>query len=192
MNIEKFCAVENSRYELSRVFVVGGYKYALDGRMGVRIKSEEAETEGNFPNVVDALLADKYREVSPLKISMPDIAKSSCEMCTNGKRKYDYRDCVSCHGSGDCKCGCNVRHECSECGGNGGMYTKAMTCQFCNGTQERYKDVEIEGMNYKGHYIALASRELPDLTVVGITEEGCLKMTFKGGECFLMPFINHN
>jgi hypothetical protein len=193
MDFKTFCAVENKigNLDKTKVYNKGGFKCATDGRIAVRIKSDEPDTDGNFPDL-EICFGVPYKKIDPAKITKPTLdVTEHCFECDNGKVYFGWEQCKSCHGDGICKCGCPVEHECGKCGGSGGVYPKSVVCRFCDGKMKGYYEYEFEGYYYKGHYMKIAYQELPNLTVIGVNDGGALRMTFDGGECALMPFIKH-
>jgi len=190
MNLELFTAKEDTRYELSKVFVKNGYKCATDGRVAVRIKCDEPDTEGNFPDLNECL-EKKTTFPGPVEIEKPSVeANKLCEKCHKGKIGYDFEICSVCEGSSECQCTeCENIHECEHCRGEGGHYTKNKTCHYCDGSMNKYEDLEINGRFYKGYYVKLAYEELPNLIAIAQNSEtGMLLLNFDGGQCAIMPF----
>ena len=190
MNLELFTCEGNSKFTLSKVFVKGGYRCTTNGRMAIRIKCDEPDTEGNFPKLDDAF-NEPFSEINPIKIVTPELeVYHICPECDNGRIYYNFQECTECYGLGTCRCGCPTEHACGTCGGDGGNYTKSKPCQFCDGTKKRYTKLQIGEWYYQGHYIKLACQELPNLTAIGLGKNGMLRLTFDGGECAIMPFTS--
>ena len=189
IDLSMFCATENSNFTMTQVFVRGGYKCATDGRIGVRIKCDDRDTDGNFPKIEVAFGAE-FKGIEPIKIAEPSMdVETRCEMCEGGKEFYDLRECEGCGGGGKCECPCPTTHNCGKCGGDGSIYHNSRVCIYCDGRERSYFEVKIAGYVYKGHYMKLAFRYLSNLTAVGIGEGGMLLLTFDGGQCVLMPFL---
>ncbi len=183
---ELFTAEDDTSFELSRVYVKNGFKCASDGRVAVMVKCDEPDTEGKFPNLTDCF-GGTYTNITPIQIKQPVTLECECQMCINGRVWCNYQECVLCHGTGRCACGCPTEHDCFDCDGRGGKHTEAKTCRFCEGINKGFSELEIMGNFYKGHYVRLAQRELPNLKAVGIGKQGMLIFEFDGGQCAIMP-----
>jgi len=51
MNLQLFCDETSRRYAIDKPAVRGGWQYATDGRIVVRVPSEAADTGGKYPKV---------------------------------------------------------------------------------------------------------------------------------------------
>lgn len=100
-------AEESTRYEINKVFVKSGYRYATNGGMIVRQPCDEPDTAGKFPSTSGLGWArDLY---SATATPIPQLPQSEHEPCDD------------CGGKGIVHCDYNYKHECKECLGAGAV-----------------------------------------------------------------------
>ena len=112
VDLQQFCADGTSRYNFHRPFVKGGFLWATDARILVRVHSDEPDTvpeHGKFPNVMAVWEPgfDSAGEFVPL----PNL-------------RYELVACEECGGCGRYICPtCEHEDDCSECDGSGEVFS---------------------------------------------------------------------
>ncbi len=99
-----FRANEDGRYELTQTFVVDGYRYAGDGFVCARMRCDEPDTEGRWPDV--AALKWSAREYASVPIPLPaietippDPPEEKCTCCDGSGEMAPGVECPMCdHG----------------------------------------------------------------------------------------------
>jgi hypothetical protein len=134
MNLQVFCDAdmgEDSRYYLSVPWVQGGWQYACNGRICVRIPANgQPNTEGRKVPSAAELFGEKFRECSDTWPAFEHKATKCRECRGTGKKSVP---CETCSGEGDHYCnGCGSMHECGTCDGKGAVPGEE-DCIFCNG-----------------------------------------------------------
>lgn len=130
--IKRFCGKEKSfNYRIKEPAVYGGYLYATDGRILIRMPCDGPNTpddqEKKFPD-----MSGFFKEFPAVEeIIAKDDTKADCSECGgDGKTSVD---CVECRGTGDVFCPtCEGEMNCKACGGNGFMAGSSV-CPACNG-----------------------------------------------------------
>lgn len=150
-----FCDVE---YEVMETpFVKNGWKCATDGRIAIRVKTDEQDTprpEGrrrDFPNVAGAfeLAAMKHQTA----ILLPDITE--CPECQGKFLSEAVVQCDECGGTGETECfHCGHDMDCEECDGSGKV-TDEVECETCTA---RYKVALSEKISLAPRYVLLLLR----------------------------------
>jgi hypothetical protein len=112
INLNIFCASEGSRYAISSPWVRGGWEYATDGRIAVRLPTITADTaeDETGPLLPAFQKFDQYMDAAKCTQPWPDVPY-----------------CLHCFGEGQIGCkGCGT----DDC--EGGCYSK---CPLCNGAK---------------------------------------------------------
>ena len=178
INLKDYYARENiGRYNLDEPWIKDGFIYATDGRMCIRMPTDQPDTvsEGKkWPSSVNGF------EQSGELLSWPVIDEGQGHKCW------------ACNGEG------HPDKECELCGST--VIDYGMACIRCNGSGEVcYPDtIEILGKVFDGYYVHKAA-SLPDIKLVNNTsgdlpdKPRSVKFVFDGGEettgeGLLMPF----
>jgi len=181
IDLTRFCADENLRYNLDHPWVRGGYKIATDGRICVRVKTDEPDTvpgEGERYPDIDALfkeLDEKIAAWHPMPTALPYNAPS-------------WDNCPVCGGSAQLGC-------CPQCGMFGGRDKDLLDCRHCDGkgTLELVCSITLDKRRYSVEYIR-DIMSLPALEYGELNEEAArrnpahnpLAFRFDGGDGLLM------
>jgi hypothetical protein len=176
VDIQSFCSTEKWRPRLHKPFSRGGYTWATNGHILIRVQLiKDVPDNGGSENVEGVwnthFKPESFKPAPPLSI-LPNIPtiKATCEACD---------------GSG-------VEHECSHC---------SHECEECDGTgqaesqSERKSSVTISGIPYSVHYVRQIL-SLPDCEIEATpVQDRALAFRFRGGEGILMalrePYDHH-
>lgn len=185
-DLQAFCDPTYSRCKMP--FVRAGHTYATDARVCIRIPTEEADTEGKFPDTHRlgwsgcALANEPWPniEVNPIE--------HNCDECYGTGKAEE--DCDRCRGAGWLHCHhCDNESDCKKCDGDG-VVVGDSPCEECGGTGKRLSlrdvHVSIGSATISGHYHKLIAA-LPNARVTLPTEPcDMLSFRFDGGEGLLM------
>ena len=105
------CLKTSTRYAMDHPFSQGGYWCATDGRILVRQKTDEPDSDGKYPDTASVWRADELYEPEP----MPLDVTAECKNCDGSETQK----CEECQGTGECVCRCDHEHECGYCDGRG-------------------------------------------------------------------------
>lgn len=176
IDLKAFCGTGKEwRYALGEPFVRGGFKYATDTQVCVRVPTDEPDTptgEKRFPNVMSFSLWGQFPLEQPsdfLVPHLPPLVTYECYECAG----LDY-ECPECEGHGDVEWyGDYTDHTysatCQMCDGEGainehgavrhGVSRKAETveCGACNGSKRLTKEekVTLFGLTFDAKYVRL-------------------------------------
>jgi len=153
--------------------IYGGYKYATDSKIIIRVPAPESKDIPRPDKCYD--LDELFKKANfnsalcttPLSIAEIKVEKVKCPDCEGTKFIYEeeQEECSNCQGTGNCTCGdCNDEHSCGKCDGVGyKMAEKAkMICPDCfgEGTVERRDTVKLESLMISAdHYEKLLTLE---------------------------------
>jgi len=150
-----FCKAEiddRGRHRMRSPCTHGGWTYATDGRLIVRIPAPESidvPRPDYFPGADEIM---KNFDPSLCTTPFPDITTETkqvvCPHCPPGK-------CKKCDGDGELECWhCGFTNECKECEGTGETDYSG-DCKVCNNTREVpvTADMEVCGGVYDGRYL---------------------------------------
>lgn len=185
--LEAFCGEGNTRYAFTKPFVRGGWRSATNGRVLVRVPSNEPDTEGNWPKTGELFL-QKWRKINPVLLMLPARGEEDCWDCYGTRTRHV--ECELCKGNGNCSCECGHKHKCGVCAGRGSVKLDGV-CFECQGTGKEYQDVKIGWLNCTGRHIARIAQNLPDPRAVAISS-GAVRFEFDGGEGLLMGIANED
>ena len=135
------CANDDTRYDMNQPWRHGGYIYATDSRICVRMKDDPAielplvDEERTLPPVQELFL---NANLSPTKFSIEGIEiKIKMAKCLDcGGTGKESGECDKCDGTGYAECP-ECRHEdlCDECDGTGERGRTDKDCTVCNGAK---------------------------------------------------------
>lgn len=159
------CAGDDGRFSLARPWRDGGFVYATNGAIVVRVPVTSLG-----PDVDRNVLEPGERRV-PMELAsyftgtfqddpfdLPDVgpADRRCLFC-EGAGTIKEKTCTSCHGGGCCTCDCNHRHACGCCDGTGVI--PSHDCEGCDGSgkgRPEPKGVKVaDGVRLDRHWIAV-------------------------------------
>ncbi len=186
--LEAFCGEGGSRHAFTKPFVRGGWRNATDGRILVRVPSNEPDTEGKWPKMGELFLR-KWNRINAVALVVPGRGTEECRDCYG--TRFIHIECCDCEGSGSCECNdCGDRHKCAACRGRGVVRT-GRDCRVCQGTGKEYQDVKIGWLNCTGRHIARIAQNLPNPRAVEISS-GAVRFEFDGGEGLLRGIANED
>ena len=198
--LQPFCAVDDIRVSLNRIFKKGDYLYATNGHVIVSVKDDGTETcpdnDALAPNGEVILQREKCAGPGfvPLRFDEPQD-KEKCTSCGGSGKIAEREICDSCNGNGSFE---HYDHwyECQACDGEGTVKAKTGEtdqCEDCNGSGEsKHQPVTLpDGRTFKLLYLnkllALPGIEyLPD----PMRDDGTISIMqfrFDGGIGALMP-----
>lgn len=164
IDLQQFCSTDRMRPYLHNPFTIGGFTYATNGHVCVRVAPIDGVAKQDKPD--PGKLFTQYFKDEPrgaLEVAMPEIVE-------------DWQECGYCGGSGkehdcpDCTCG-----ECTDCDGKGKI-KESLTVT-----------ISIGNATYDGKYVKQLL-DLPGLRFpVSPPKEGAAGFVFAGGEGLLMP-----
>lgn len=108
MNLQPFCSVDETRMAICTPFVFNGWKYATDGRICVRIQTDEPDDSNEPCKRPNAAMLFKGFNVDGLEaFEIPTL---------DGVKLIK---CEGCGGAGEQTCDMGHDHECPDCDGDG-------------------------------------------------------------------------
>lgn len=167
MDLQPFCSVDETRASLMTPWVFNGWQYATDGRICIRIKTDEMD-DSNEP----------YKR--------PDVSMLFADFNVEGLEPFEIptldgvilHECEDCDGTGEQTCDMGHKHECPECD---------------DGTFEEWPKKEIGGHLFSERFLSKMTA-LPGLKFfpsVTTWDEGKPAhpafFTFDNGQGLLMP-----
>ena len=161
IDLQKFCSTDKSRNHLHAPFSRGGYTWATNGHIALRLPLREDIPENDQSPNIERVWRDgvgEYVPVTPWIVPKPD--RKDCEMC-------DARGTL---------------HECPSC---------TCECEECEGTGyvDEIQSVTVGSADIQAKYAALMMT-LPGLAVIvpekDDTKSMMLHFRFDGGEGILM------
>lgn len=188
--LQKFTATEDTRYNLTKIWIRNGWKCATDGRVLVRVRTIEPDTcDGKNPNTND-IADDSQFGNQELEIPTSE-EKEQCPKCLGeGKVK---NICEICDGEGEVECPtCHEgKVDCEECDGRGRLGEAVVKCENCQGEGKIFSKVKIGEQFFNGNYVHKIKTYLPITKAISPNENNRpIKMKFDGGECILMPLFS--
>jgi hypothetical protein len=164
IDLDKFCEKDGVRYYLEKPFRLGGYIYATNGHLAVRIPDDGREAAEAYKSVsgigkifADAIARDGEQFTVP-NIALPDGP--------------DEEKCPACNGLGEPECDMEHMHDCPECDGTGMVETCIR--------------VSVGVAEFQRKYLRLLA-ELPNCKIFVQRPDRSAYFTFDGGEGCLMP-----
>jgi hypothetical protein len=194
IDLNKFCGEDNCRYSTGSPFVRGKWKYATDGRICIRVPTDEPETDVlNTRDAASLFTARIFPEPWPPadylqgEIPCADCVDGNmrCEKCNGDEFGCDECNYTGCAGPKR-KCDHSTICKCIECGGRGIVL---IDCKTCNGCGLVIGDVgTMVGISFiSAHYDRLI-RELPNVRYSRASDyRSMIYFSFDGGEGIVMP-----
>ncbi len=172
IDIRDFCSVDETRMAICTPFAFNGWKYATDGRIAVRVPTDEPDDSNKPYKRPDASALFKDFNVTGLEaFEIPSL---------QGVEKIR---CYSCDGSGEQTCDMGHDHECPECDGDGHY--------------EKWPTKEVGGIQFSERFLSKMAA-LPGLkfypTVATWTKDVPAHpayFTFDNGQGLVMPMRIH-
>jgi hypothetical protein len=143
IDLTRFCAEENRfAAAMDRPWVNGGWRYACDGRIGVRVPApSEADSKPpfglRFPPAAEIFAPVSWEglKLSPWPEDGWVDGKTPCWGC-DGTGRVERQTCQRCEGKGEIECGeCGHDYECPGCCGVG-FTGRGKDCPTCDGKGE--------------------------------------------------------
>ncbi len=170
MNLQRFCSRDETRSSIMHPFSQGGYVYATDGRILVRLDCGEDYPEQSSPKIEGNGFPFDHDKINEEDwIPVPRIEPPSAEDI-----------CKKCRGRGHAivRCEyCGEEHECTW-------------CKECKGTGARIGKyaIPIGHAHFAANYLRLLHEELPGAVI----EKNCPKEDMSRFRCgdvlgYLMP-----
>ncbi|HYE19232.1 MAG TPA: hypothetical protein VEA69_12350 [Tepidisphaeraceae bacterium] len=135
--LKRFCAKEDGRYAMSEPFAKGGYTYATDGHIAVRVPTPDVADTGPTDGAKPVDAASMFQRfggdaTTPWPAADYHCAEGECETC-EGAGRVNRTPCDVCHGTGEHRChDCGDVHDCRRCeGGSVG----GDPCPECHGVR---------------------------------------------------------
>lgn len=185
--LKNFVYWQSTRYDINKVWIKNGWKYATDGRICVRIPTADInDSEGKYPDGDELFDSNKFL-LCDVPLITP-IASGKCSVC-NGRGKL-HKACPNCCGDGVFECPtCHAETlKCETCCGSG-RSNEIIMCNDCDGTGIDFGHFAVKDINFNGKYIHKLNRLFTNCVMIGLPLESNkpAKIKFEGGECALMP-----
>jgi hypothetical protein len=167
--LQKFCANDSTRPELSKPFTQGGYTYATNNVVVLRVPA--------IPDVPENPSAPKEMEKRTFQEWPIDTSKSHIVASLTIPELKGPLSCKTCGGSGThyCECGCEDPHTCGDCDG-----------------QKEFSEMPVAvdlGKHRVSHLVLNALKSLPNCVIQESSIDGksALGIIFDGGDGRFMP-----
>lgn len=187
IGLRKFCEREpNTRYAINDPWNAGGFTYATDCRVCIRVPTAEPDTPRGERKFVPA--ADVVNPIDRVSKWHPWPAVERCEACNgDGGKVIPAGPCGECNGRGFeiCEeCGSDDKIICGRCDGAKTLPERFERCEAC--VYERIGG--FGGRQIARHYASLIGT-LPNVCWGGAKDgpEEPLFFRFDGGEGVVMP-----
>lgn len=190
IDLTKFCGKASSAYPFAEPFVAGGWRYATDGRICVRVPAAGEPDSDKVVKHVEQSFAHPRDNAIPWPTNGAVYGDGECWSC-DGTGYTERTNCKKCDGRGETFCDhCGRDGDCEECGGKGySVMDKA--CRTCKGKGfcEQIKYRMVGEFAVRGDFDALI-RSLPDVRWAGNrTEANSVHFVFAGGEGVVMRLL---
>ena len=172
-----FCEKEPCRYGINEPFVVGGFRYATDGKLAVRVPAD-GEPDADYKIKLPRKIGELFKPAAVEWLLWPAV--EVCGNC-NGSGVV-LGDCDMCSGTGDHECSCGDKHECGYCEGDGKV-DDLCDCRRAVGGSVKCGASEIS--MYYSRKISQLPRASYQPTATPATP---VHFKFDGGEGVVMPF----
>jgi len=144
IDLQPFCASEETYWLLDRPFVFNGWRYACDGRICVRVPAPgepddewpapgepDDEWDGGLPKKVFSSMFHSVSATAPWPTDGEVRGECECGDCDGeGKVGIESNTCRNCGGEGECLC---CGRECEKCDGEGAIESGGHDCPACSG-----------------------------------------------------------
>ena len=188
--LEKFCDPLEGRDITKSPFNYGGYTWAANGKIMVRVPFIAGVREFAGKPAADLFGGGMVGK----GIALPTIPPPVLEPCLEcgGKGFYQERKCPNCHGEGEIECPhCGHESDCDRCKSTGfipDLTSAKEPCEDCGGTgqKETMTTSEVGLVSFQNRYLRLIA-DLPGLEFQpkGPLDPG--RFRWAGGEGMLMP-----
>lgn len=185
IDLQPFCDTEDVRYALSTPWVKGGWRYATDGRICVRVTTDEADSptynedglkRPGADRLFDDFPPDGFEDMPKSLDEQVDDAPDAPRLCECAKLVL----CPKCKGD----------DWCDKCVAWEGEIVKAnQKCETCGGKGELPRVYQGIGNEWFDKWYLDKMRALPNLLVQSL-DKNRLAFVFDGGEGLLMSVRN--
>lgn len=197
VDLKPFCATYSARYALTEPFCHGGFEYATDSAIMIRVPTDKPDsptfsgdgkqfpTAGNYWEMYKPNFKREFCDYFPVDYVDKLAPCLACE--ATGLASHEL--CVKCEGEGCTECfECGHESECGECDGDG--FVGSGECEVCHGKRELIQPV-LQRIGSDKYSIAVKYdrpiRGLPGpVTCRYVASEGCVPFRFNGGEGIVM------
>jgi hypothetical protein len=171
-------------------FVLGGWRYATNGFVAVRMPApgepDESDASKRFDKMAEVFTSPEFAPV-PWPVGPGVFADIPCRTC-DGEGLIGRVKCGECDGVGSCDCPhCGQDTDCDHCNGKG-YVNKGNECPTCDGKshfqQERHQ--MVGELAVRGDF-AVSIRALPNVRWAG-NDKDKIHFLFDGGEGVIMSF----
>jgi len=198
--LKKFCSTDITRPNLELPFSQGGYTWAADGRILIRVPEIPGipVPEFNVPDVVSTFDRGWSDRIGFEPVEFPpgwESFEQPMVPCSDCKGLGHFAICQECKGEGEVECGhCGHNEDCEECDGIGQLPAQkgpnTRECHECEGAGE-YEGGFTVSLN-RGKilsalkYLRLVAT-LPHWQLWFYDGENPMRISFHGGQGLLMP-----
>lgn len=187
-DLQPFCSESELRPNIQKPWSRDGFTYATDGRVLVRVSSDDIPTSENeaAPNALTVAAFD-HDSLETEWLPTPDIPDPVFSECRKCKGTGKSAKCRNCQGDGRCECNCGHEHDCGDCEGTG-YQGLAETCDNCeNGKIEETQRVAVGEAVVNAHYLRkIATLPNPEFARPAEWDKP-IAFRFTGGVGYLMP-----
>lgn len=187
--LKRFC--HDNRVPMTELFSQGGYSYATDGKIAIRIPRVKMVGEKVGTPQMDRLPWG-HRDVSDW-MGLPYYDTTSLDRCGACHGDGTLQDCPECDGEGVVSLDNEYNEyecECKTCGGEAalpGDLVEGRNCSVCGGTGTALTEAISWGAGYIAIHLLEKIKSLPDarLSLVG-DGNAPFMFIFRGGEGIVM------
>jgi len=163
IELQDFCSTDDCRESIMTPFVRDGWKYATDGRIMVRIKTDEPDDSGQPHKRPNAAKLFEGFDVSKLEaFNLPEL------------KGVENQTCRYCSGNGVQTCSLGHDHDCDECD--------------TTGLTEKWPEQDIGKARFSERFL-VKIKNLPGLRFYPTTAETPALFTFDNGEGILLACV---
>jgi len=188
--LQKFCDPLEVRDITKSPFSFGGYTWATNGKILVRVPLIAGARDADYKTAADLFGGGMVGGGIALP-TIPAPVFETCKECA-GKGYFQQCKCPACQGAGECECQtCGHESDCDRCKSMG--YIPDLTaakepCEDCGGTGQRetLASIELGIARFQNRYLRLIA-DLPgfEFQAHGLDMPG--RFRWDGGEGMLMP-----
>lgn len=190
IDLKPFCAAEQGRYLIDTPWVKGGWKNATDGKLLVRLRTDEPDTpvdeKAPRPNTTPLFDASMNAcrgtksDLLPFPIHSGERDKADCMFCNGTGAGSDV--CKTCDGKGECP---HCEAICPDCDGTGDIRNYSKACKECDGDGHGFVPMVLDGYKIAAIY-ARKINTLQNVRYVAQTWPNAMYFVFDGGEGLVM------